>query len=91
LLKIIEKCFMHLNSLLKFNATNSFSLNLSSFSTSNLIRDYQINENRDLNHTQHLLSNYLLYLMYFVNIGSYNKISTAISNLISNKSKGLFL
>jgi len=88
LLKILEKCFAHVNSLLKFNAAANFSTNLSASSAGSLLRDYQINSNRDLNHTQHLLSNYLFFLMYIVNVGSFNKISFAISGLISNKSKG---
>ena len=88
LLKILEKCFTHVNSLLKFNATANFSSNLSASTAYILLRDYQINANRDLNHTQHLLSNYLFFLMYIVNVGSFNKISFAISGLISNKSKG---
>lgn len=89
LLKIIDKVISHLNTSIKFNSSNLFSSNLSSSSTSTLLRDFQINSARDLNHTQHLLANYLLFLMYILNIGSFNKIALSLSSLISNKNEDL--
>lgn len=71
----------------KFNASQLFSGNLSASSNSPLLRDHQINTHRDLNHSQHLLSNCILFLMHIVNSGNFPKVSAAMSSLINNKTQ----
>ena len=88
LLKVVEKIFAHINPLSRFNGANLFSANLSASAASTLLRDFQINTHRNLNHAQHLLSNYLLFVMYIVNAGSFPKLSYAISSLVNNRNIG---
>lgn len=86
LLKVLEKVVTNTSSLCKFNVSQMFSANLSASSSSTLLRDYQINTHRDLNHIQHLLANYLLFLMFIMNAGSFPKMAYAFSSLVNNKS-----
>lgn len=77
-----SKILTSMTPLVKFNAS---STNLAASSGSQLLRDYQLNGHRDLNHTQQLLNNYLLFLMHILNSGSFSKISLALSSLVNNK------
>ena len=87
LLKIVEKSFNYMEKLLKFNSTTYFSTNLSASAPTSLLRDFQTNSFRDLNYTQHLIANKLLFLMYIVNSTVYQKIANSISLLINDKAK----
>ena len=75
LLRIVEKAFVHVDKHIKFNAPMYFSTNLSASSSSSLLRDHQTNSYRDLNYSQHLLANKILFLMYLINSGIFVKIS----------------
>ena len=87
LLKLIEKPLSYIEKTLKFSSNSYFSANLSANSPSSLLRDFQTNSYRDMNYTQHLIANNLLFLMYIVNSGIYPKISNSISLLINDKTK----
>jgi uncharacterized membrane protein YgcG len=86
LLDIIDKTFFHLNRFIKFNSNSTFSTNLSaSAASATTPLTFDVNLMCELNCTQHLLSNNLLFLMYMLNSGSYSKLSNAISLLINDK------
>ena len=86
-LKLIEKPLDYIDKNLKFNSNSYFPTNLSASSPSSLLRDFQTNFHRDINYTQHLIANELLFIMYIVSSGVYPKISNSISLLINDKAK----
>ena len=85
LLKVAEKLFEHLDKNIKFNSAIFFATNLAASAASAFLRDFQINSLRDLNQTEHLIANYLMYLMHILNSGSFPKVSHAFSLLINSK------
>jgi hypothetical protein len=87
LLKLIEKSLHYTEKTLKFNSNSYFSTNLSASAPSSLLRDFQTNFYRDMNYTQHLIANNLLFLMYIISSGVYPKISNSIALLINDKAK----
>ena len=87
LLRILNEMFEHLSAGLKFNAGAHFATGLSASTGTPLLRDFQINSLRDLNHMQHLLVNYMLFLMYIVSSGSFGKLAVALSALVCNRAR----
>jgi hypothetical protein len=85
LLRCLEKLLTDISPLCKFNASQLFASNLSASASSALLRDFEINTSRDLNHSQHLLANYFLFLLFILNSGTFPKIAFALCSLINNK------
>jgi len=85
LLSCLDKLLADISPLCKFNASHLFSTSQSASSGSTLLRDFQINTSRDINHAQHLLANYFLFLLFILNSGTFPKISFALSSLINSK------
>lgn len=88
LLRIVDIGFAHLERALKFDTASVYSSvsNLTSSSSASFQRDALVNTTRDLAHTQHLLVNYLLNLIYVLHSGNYPKLTSAFVYLIESKS-----
>lgn len=91
LLKIYENVFQHVvKTRCKFGTScdqNSDLTASSSFLTAQPGRDFKINLSRELNYTEQLLVNKLMFLLYTVNSGHFNRVSVAICLLVNDKIK----
>jgi hypothetical protein len=83
LLRNVQKAFDHIESALKFNHQSVILNNVTSSSSTAHLKSFQLNSYLNLNYTQSLLSNFLMFLMYLSSSNEYPKMSTAISKLLN--------
>jgi hypothetical protein len=88
LLKIYENVFVHVDKVSQFSSSYYLEgVHLTTSCASAFLKDYQTNAARDLNYVQQLLMNKLMFLLYIVNSGTFNKISNAVCLLVNDKIK----
>ena len=89
LLKIYENVFSFVDRQVKFgmNMCLEAASHLTTTCSAALARDFQTNTARDLNYTQQLLLNKLMFLLYMVNSGHFVKMSNSVGLLVNDKLK----
>jgi hypothetical protein len=91
LLKIYENVFVHVvdKAASRWLGAASYleGAHLTTACATGFLKDHQTNATRDLNYTQQLLLNKLMFLLYMVNSGSFNKCANALCLLVNDKVK----
>jgi hypothetical protein len=85
LLAILDRVMRQLARSYEFNPRMQSSSALCASAASAQPSVCRMHQQRDACHTQHLLANYMLYMMYFVQSGSYNRLTSCIAQLLGKK------